>query len=66
MLLLMALQFQIASARHIANKFAKPLEHPNEFGCPTFIGLAISNCKSLVPNYKFVRYFIEVTKPVML
>jgi hypothetical protein len=36
MLLLMALQFQIASARHIANKFAKPIEHPNEFGCPTF------------------------------
>ena len=27
-----------------------------------FIGLAISNCKSLVPNCKFVRYFIEVTK----
>jgi hypothetical protein len=38
---LLALHFQIVRARHIANKFAKPLKHPNEFGCPIFIGLAI-------------------------
>jgi hypothetical protein len=32
----MVLQFLIASAWYIANKFAKPFEQPNEFGCPIF------------------------------